>query len=271
MRWPAHLAHLGDAPRPHADRAVSGRARCLRQGVIRPLATTALEMAVHEPLSRDEQDRLAALWEQPSDDDRAVDTPDDVIAALFAAAGIDEPPTAPRPRTGATRRPDARRRYVGGDRGRSRPRRAEPRAAARWVAVGVVLLVGLVLTAVALDGMTGSTDTRAPDSSTAARRAAAPDRPAPPTPATPEPRRARAVGLRAQRAHRRRARAARSGRARSRRAQRSRTAATRARRPARPVQPRSEPPATPSTVRPRNAPIPTSPSSSSACDEFPPC
>ena len=67
-------------------------------------------MAVHEPRSRDEQDRLAALWEQPLDDDRVVDSTDDVIAALFSAPGSDEPPTASRPRTAATRRPDERRR-----------------------------------------------------------------------------------------------------------------------------------------------------------------
>lgn len=228
-------------------------------------------MAVHEPLSRDEQDRLAALWDQPLDDDRAVDTTDDVIAALFSAPVIDEPPTASRPRTAATRRSDGRRRSVGGDGGRSRPPGAELRAAVRWVAVGVALLIGLVVTAVALDGMTGSTDTRTPNSSTAARRAAAPDPPARTTPATLEPRRAPTVGLRAQRAHERRARAARSGRAGSRIAQRRRTTPTRARRPVRSVRARSELPATPSTVRPRQAPIPTAPSSSSACDEFPPC
>lgn len=228
-------------------------------------------MAVHEPIPHDEQDRLAALWEQPLDDDRAVDTTDDAIAALFSAPGRDEPPTASRPRAGATRRSDARRRSAGCDRGHSRPRRAQPRAAAHWVAVGVVLLVGLVLTAVALDGMTGSTDTRAPNSPTAARRAAAPDPPARTTPITLEPRRARTVGLRPQRPRKRRARSARPGRTRSRIAQRPRTAPTRARRPARSVRPRSEPPATPSTARPRNAPIPTAPSSSSACDEFPPC
>ena len=228
-------------------------------------------MAVDEPIPHDEQDRLAAVWEQPLDDDRAVDTTDDTIAALFSAPGRDEPPTASRPRTGATRRSDARRRSAGGDRGHSLPRRAQRRAAARWVAVGVVLLVGLVLTAVALDGMTGSTDTRAPNSPTAARRAAAPDPRARTTPATLEPRPARTVELRAQRAHKRRARSARPARARSRMAQRPRTAPKRARRPARSVRPRSELPATSSTVRPRKTPIPKAPSSSSACDEFPPC
>ena len=229
-------------------------------------------MAVHEPLSRDEQDRLAALWEQPLDDDRAVDTTDDVIAALFVAPGIDEPPTTSRSRTGATRRSHARRRSVGGDRGREQPRHADPRAGAGWVVAGVALLIGLGVPAIALlDGTTGSTDTRAPNSSTTAPRAAAPDPPARTSPATLDPRRARIVGLRPQRAHRRPARAARSGRARSRIAQRPRTAPTRARRPAHSVRPRSEPPATPSTVRPPKAPIPTAPSSSSACDEFPPC
>lgn len=228
-------------------------------------------MAVHEPLSRDEQDRLAALWEQPLDDDRAVDTTDGVIAALFSTPRIDDPPTTSRPPAGATRRSDARRRSVGGHRGSSQPRRAEPRVARRRVAGGVALLIGLVLTAVALDGMTGSTDTRAPNSSTAARRAAAPEPPSRPTPAKLEPRRARTVGLRARRAHKRRARAARSRRTRPRTAQRPRTAPTRPRPPARSVRPPSEPPATSSTVRPRKAPIPTAPSSSSACDEFPPC
>ena len=64
-------------------------------------------MAVHEPLSRDEQDRLTALWEQPLDDDRAVDTTDDVIAALFSAPGMDDHPPprarAQAPRAGQTR------------------------------------------------------------------------------------------------------------------------------------------------------------------------
>ncbi|MCA1681544.1 MAG: hypothetical protein LC777_22680, partial [Actinobacteria bacterium] len=104
-------------------------------------------MAVHEPLSRDEQDRLAALWEQPLDDDRVVDTTDDVIAALFPAPGRDELPTASRPRKGATRRSDARRFSAGGHRGHRRPRRADHRTAARSGAVGVALLFGLVLTA----------------------------------------------------------------------------------------------------------------------------
>jgi hypothetical protein len=235
------------------------------------LATTAVDMAVYEPLSRDEQDRLAALWEQPLDDDRAADMTDDVITVLFSAPGSDEPPTALRPRTGATRRPDARRGPAGGHRGHARARRADPQAGARWVAVGVSLLIGLVLTAVALDGMTGPTETRAPKASTETRRAAAPDPPARTTPATLEPRRARTVGLHAQRAHKRRGRAARPGRTRSRIAQRPRIAPRRARRPARSVRPRSEPLATPSTVQPRNAPVPTAPRSSSACDEFPPC
>jgi hypothetical protein len=228
-------------------------------------------MAVHEPLSRDEQDRLAALWEQPLDDDRAVDTTDDVITALFSAPGIDDPTTATCPRTGAPHRSDAHRFSASGHRGHSRPRHADQRTAARWGAVGVALLIGLVVTAVALDGMTGSTETRAPNSSTETRRAAAPDPPTRTTPATLEPRRARTVGLRAQRAHKRQARAARSGGARSRIAQRRRTTPTRARRLARPVRPRSEPATTRSTVRPQQTPMPTAPSSSSACDEFPPC
>jgi len=227
-------------------------------------------MAATAPVPKDDEDRLAALWEQPLDD-HVIDATDDTIAALFSAPDVDAPRATSGRRTSSSRLSDARWRSGGGRRGRSRPRRAHHPDPSRSAVVGVGLLAALVLSTVALDGMTGSTDNHAPDSSTSARRAAAPDPPARPAPGTLGPRRGQSREPHPQRGDARRARAARSRRTWPRSRQRPKAASAPARRPALPSRPRSEPAATPSTVASRRIPGPIPASSSSACDEFPPC
>jgi hypothetical protein len=65
------------------------------------LATTSLEMTMHGQVSRDEEDRLAALSEQPLANDPVVDAADDAIASLFSAP--DATRVASHPRMTGTR------------------------------------------------------------------------------------------------------------------------------------------------------------------------
>ena len=225
-------------------------------------------MAVNADVRDNDEDRLAALWEQPLDGDHVIDD-DDPIPPLFAAPDSNVPRAAARRRTGYTCRSEARRHSVGSHRGRSRRRRADPTSAVRSATVGVALVVVVALVTVALETMTRTTGPRAPESSTPARRAA-PAPPVRPTPATLEARRGQVTVPRV-RGDERRPPIGRAGRARSRGAHSPRTDPTPPHRRARTSRPHTEPAVTPSTGLSPRTRVPTPPTGSSACDEFPPC
>lgn len=224
-------------------------------------------MAVNAQVPRSDEDRLAALWEQPLDGATAAgDSIDDGTAALFSAPDDSASRAAPHHGAGGTHRSQARRQTGRGRGRRWRARRAGPQPASRSLAIGAALIVALLTTTVALSTSTGSSDSAdtasppEPDQTTILSPAARP------TPVEAETRRA----PRAQRARQHRGRATGSRRERSRAAQPARAVPTREPLPVHSARRRSEPAARPRTALRRRIPPPTAPVSS-ACDEFPPC
>ena len=225
------------------------------------------EVGVNTDLPRHDEDRLAALWEQPLD---ATTVGDDRASTLFSAPDDAATRRGAHHRTGRADRSAARRRRGHDRRRRWRARPPGPHAAIRWLALGVALLVAIVSTTIALSSSTGSTDSSEMVSPAETRPTTVLPPPARPTPSEPELSRAEAVRPRAQRGSGRRARAAPVRHERPRAAQRARRVPTRTPVPSRPVQQSSEPAAAPPTAVRRSSPPPTVPASS-ACDEFPPC
>ena len=226
-----------------------------------------IEVAVNTDLPRNDEDRLAALWEQPLD---ATTVGDDRASTLFSAPGHSATRRGAHPRTGRTDRSEAHRRR-GRDRRRgwsARPPR--PHAAIRWLAFGIALLVAIVSTTIALSSSTETTDSSEMVSPADTRQTTRLSPPTRPAPREPELARAEAVRPRAERGSGRRARAARVRHERSRAARRARRVPTRAPLPVRAVQQRSEPSAAPPAALRRPSPSSAAPTSS-ACDEFPPC
>ena len=224
-------------------------------------------MGVNADLPRNDEDRLAALWEQPLD---ATSVGDGWVSTLFSAPDDAATRRGAHHRTGGTDRSAAHRRRGHDRRLRSRARPAGPQAASRTLAFGVALLVALVTTTIALSSSTESTDSSEMVSPAEKRRTTGLSPPARPAPREPELPRAEAVRPRAQRGSGRRARAARVRQERSRAPHGARRVPTRAPLPARAAQLRRQPTAAPPTAFRRPSPPSTAPASS-ACDEFPPC
>ena len=115
-------------------------------------------MAVNAHVPRSDEDRLAALWEQPLDGATVGDSIDDGIAALFSAPDDSAPRAAPDHGAGGTHRSQARRPTGRGRGRRSRARRAGPQPASRSLAIGAALIVALLSAMIALSTSTGSSD-----------------------------------------------------------------------------------------------------------------
>lgn len=226
-------------------------------------------MAVNAHVPRSDEDRLAALWEQPLDGATVGDSIDDGIAALFSASDDSAPRAAPHHGAGGTHRSQARRPGRGGRR-RSRARRAGPQPASRSLAIGAALIVALVSAMIALSTSTGSSDSADMPSPAETDQTTVLSPPARQTPVETEIRRAAATRFRAQRGRQHRGRATGARPERSRAAQPARAVPTRKPHPVRSTRRRSEPAAAPQTAPRRRIPPPTAPVSS-ACDEFPPC
>lgn len=224
-------------------------------------------MRVNADVPRNDEDRLAALWEQPFD---ATTVGEDWISPLFSAPDDAATRIGAHHRTGGTDRSEAHRSRGHTRRRRSRARRPGPQAASRRLAFGVALLVAIVSATIALSSSTGSTDSSEMVSPAETRRTTVLPPPAGPTPREPAPPRAESARPRAQRGSGRRARAARVRHERSPAAQRARRAPTRSHLPARATQQRRQAAAAPPTAPRRPSPPSTLPASS-ACDEFPPC
>jgi len=238
-------------------------------GVIGRSATTADAMAVNARVPRSDEDRLAALWEQPLDGSTVDDSIDDGIAALFSASDDPAPRAAPDHGTGGTHRSQARRPTGRGRGRRSRARRAGPQPARRSLAIGAALVVALLSAMIALSASTGSSDSADTASPAETDETTVLSPPARPTPVETEIRRAPATRLRAQRGRQHRGRTG-ARHERSRAGGPARAVPTREPHAVRSTRRRSEPAAAPQTALRRRIPPPTAPASS-ACDEFPPC
>ena len=226
-------------------------------------------MAVNAHVPRTDEDRLAALWEQPLDRSAVGDSIDGGIAALFSAPDDSAPRAAPDHGTGGTHRSQARRTTGRGRGRRPRARRAGPQPARRSLAIGAALIVALLSAMIALSTSTGSSDSADTASPAETDQTTVLSPPARPMPVETEIRRAPATRLRAQRGRQHRGRAAGARHERSRAAQPARAVPTREPHPVRSTQRRSEPAAAraPQTALRRRISPPTAPVSS-ACDEF---
>lgn len=237
-------------------------------GVIGRSATTADAMAVNARVPRSDEDRLAALWEQPLDGSTVDDSIDDGIAALFSAS--DDPAPRADHGTGGTHRSQARRPTGRGRGRRSRARRAGPQPARRSLAIAAAIIVALLSAMIALSTSNGSSDSADTASPAETDQTTVLSPSARPTPVETEIRRAPATRLLAQRGRQHRGRATGARHERSRAAQPARAVPPREPHPVRSTRRRSEPAAAPQTALRPPIPPPTAPVSS-ACDEFPPC
>lgn len=229
-------------------------------------------MAVDAQLTEEDEERLAALWDQPLDaadvDDQSAE---DGIAALFSSPHRAAARAAPRAHASTARRSAPRRRFPRSQ-GSCRRRLPRSRATSRSVAIGAVLVAASVSLSIALSALTGPTDTPpATYPRATADRAPAASPPTLPSRGQRDLRRVRSTRAPAHRRDEDRRPIARADTTRSQTARHDRAA-----RPA-PAQQRRRSarrfvatPVAPLTPQPHRVPATPAPVSS-ACEEFPPC
>ena len=228
-------------------------------------------MALNTQLATEDEDRLAALWEQPGDagaeDDESTD---DGVAALFTSPDGTAPHTLRRQHASSARRSAARTHSVPTRGSCARERPARSRATKRLMAIGVVLFAALMLLTVALSAMTGPTDIAATSPRPGAGHPPATSPRAAPSRDELERRRAAAARARAQRRREHRQVIARADGRRARAARRARAELVRARQRSRSPRRFAGAPPAPQTADPDQSSAPPA-AVSSACEEFPPC